>query len=58
MNNPYYSPAMNAAVAKLNRLIADGWEFPDACWKVAKSTGFSVDELRRAYDDQPRNFKK
>lgn len=46
-----YSPAMRSALHSLRDLISKGWEFPDACWKVARQSGLTVDEIRDAYDD-------
>ena len=45
-----FSPAMSAAIRALEGLIEEGVEFPDACWKIARRLGFTVDELRAAYD--------
>lgn len=52
MTSSEYSPAMNSALKQLNKLVEDGMEFPDAESKVARKTGFMVEELRAAYDNQ------
>lgn len=45
-----YSPAMRLAVVQLHARIRDGFEFPDACWYIARKHGFMVEEVRKAYD--------
>lgn len=40
------------ALERLNDLIDGGWEFPDACSKVALEEGVNYDALRDAYDAQ------
>jgi len=56
MNRKQYfetiSPALGSARRELLKHVEQlGWEFPDACYKVATKHGFMVEELRRAYDD-------
>lgn len=38
------------ALAELNRRLAKGHEFPDACYASAALHGLTSDTLRRAYD--------
>ena len=40
------------ALERLNDLIDGGWEFPDACGKVAREEGVNYDVLRDMYDAQ------
>ena len=40
------------ALERLNNLIDGGWEFPDACSRVALEEGVNYDALRDAYDEQ------
>lgn len=40
------------ALERLNDLIDGGWEFPDACAKVAVEEGVDNDVLRDLYDAQ------
>lgn len=41
--------ALDALVA----LIAAGWEFSDAAYKVARMYGIEQSELEQAYDNRP-----
>lgn len=45
-----YSSALRASLSDLRVRLADGWELPDACYRAARRRGFTVDEVRRAYD--------
>lgn len=41
-----------AALRLMNRLIYEGWEYPDAEWKVSRKTGLSCEAIRELYDSQ------
>lgn len=43
---------MSAALDYLEKLIREGWEYPDAEYKAACKFGVSADELRADYDRQ------
>jgi len=42
------------ALAYLNVLIAQGWEFPEACYRAVGRHGVKYSELQAAYDAQFR----
>lgn len=52
-NHQTPSDRLDNALAALNALIADGFEYPDAHTKVAIEHGVDGDALRDAYDDRP-----
>jgi hypothetical protein len=43
---------LDKALSQLNDLIDSGWEFPDACHKVAVRHHVDYYKLVRAYDHQ------
>ena len=47
-----YSPAIMGALRYLNKLVAEGIEFPDAVFKVTQKSGFASHEIEALYDMQ------
>jgi hypothetical protein len=45
---------LQAALAALNGAIAEGQEFPDAAYRIAKQFQVKQSELEQAYDEQER----
>jgi len=43
---------LDEALTLLQSRVAEGMEFPDACWHAADKFGVTVDDLRVAYDAQ------
>lgn len=41
---------LERALEALLELIRNGWEYPDAEWKISQRFKVSHDELREAYD--------
>lgn len=40
------------AVGQIESLLLDGYEFPDACWKVScRFNGLTYEEIQAAYDE-------
>ena len=43
---------LETALQQLEARIAEGQEFPDACWAVfIRFNGFSYEDLQKAYDE-------
>jgi len=42
---------IDEALQELLRLVAEGWEFPDAAWRVASRKSVQYDALVAAYDE-------
>lgn len=47
------SNKIQQALADLVERLADGGEFPDEAWRVARKHGVNQAELEAAYDAQP-----
>ena len=41
---------LDNALERLNELLADGWEYPDAEYRAARDIGVTCDALRAEYD--------
>ncbi len=42
----------NEALRALNKLIEQGWEYPDAQYKVSREKGINYEALQELYDSQ------
>ncbi len=42
----------NKALALMNKLIGEGWEYPDAQYKVSRDVGLSYEAVQELYDAQ------
>lgn len=40
------------AVKLMNKLISEGWEYPDAQYKVSRETGLTYEQVQELYDEQ------
>ena len=43
---------MSLAVIELSNLIENGWEFPDAVWKVTQKYSVNSEQLESLYDEE------
>jgi hypothetical protein len=48
----HLTPDEQRVLRRMNALIYQGWEYPDAEWKVSRETGFSCSTIRELYDSQ------
>lgn len=43
---------LKSAVSQIQSLLLDGYEFPDACWKVScRFNSLNYEEIQAAYDE-------
>lgn len=48
----HLTPEEQRVLRRMNDLIAQDWEYPDAEWKVSQETGFSCSAIGELYDSQ------
>lgn len=48
----HLTPEEQRALRLMNKLIEQGYEYPDAEWKVSRETGFSCEAIQELYDSQ------
>jgi hypothetical protein len=48
----HLTPNEQRVLRLMNRLISQGWEYPEAEWAVSRETGFSCSAIRELYDSQ------